>query len=87
MSDSRDSPEARRARERCRSWMGRPGGPNEGTLLTLLFVALKLTGHIDWSWWWVLSPVWITAALLALGLGVVFLFGAFTGRKRKIRPG
>lgn len=25
-------------------------------LLTLLFVALKLTNFIDWSWWWVLSP-------------------------------
>lgn len=24
--------------------------------LTLLFVALRLTGHISWSWWWVLSP-------------------------------
>ncbi len=24
--------------------------------MCLLFVALKLTGHIDWSWWWVVSP-------------------------------
>ena len=30
-------------------------------LLTILFVALKLTGQIGWSWWWVLSPLWITA--------------------------
>lgn len=28
-------------------------------LLTLLFIGLKLTRYIDWSWWWVLSPVWI----------------------------
>lgn len=27
--------------------------------LTLMFVFFKLTGRIDWSWWWVLSPVWI----------------------------
>ncbi len=27
--------------------------------LLILFIALKLTNHIDWSWWWVLSPVWI----------------------------
>jgi len=27
------------------------------TLLTVLFVGLKLTDHIDWSWWWVLSPL------------------------------
>ena len=29
------------------------------TLLTLLFIALKLTGVINWSWLWVLSPIWI----------------------------
>lgn len=30
------------------------------TLLTLLFIALKLTGVINWSWLWVLSPIWIS---------------------------
>jgi len=25
-------------------------------LLTIVFVTLKLTNYIDWSWWWVLSP-------------------------------
>jgi hypothetical protein len=29
------------------------------TLLLILFIGLKLTNHIDWSWWWVLSPLWI----------------------------
>mgnify|MGYP001285294143 CR=1 FL=1 len=33
------------------------------TLLLLLFIALKLTGHITWSWWWVLSPIWIPTAI------------------------
>jgi hypothetical protein len=28
-------------------------------MLGLLFIGLKLTGHIAWSWWWVLSPFWI----------------------------
>ncbi len=28
--------------------------------LALIFITLKLTGHIHWSWWWVLSPIWIT---------------------------
>lgn len=27
--------------------------------LTILFIGLKLTGYIDWSWVWVLSPIWI----------------------------
>lgn len=35
-------------------------------LLTVLFVGLKLTHHIDWSWWWVLSPTWISVSLVGL---------------------
>ena len=38
------------------------------TLLTVLFVGLKLTNYIDWSWWWVLSPLWIPVAIVTLGL-------------------
>lgn len=34
-----------------------------GTLLTVLFVGLKLTHYIAWSWWWVLSPLWIGAVI------------------------
>lgn len=33
-------------------------------LLTLLFVGLKLTGYIQWSWWWVLSPIWMQIVIL-----------------------
>lgn len=29
------------------------------SLLTVLFIGLKLTGYIDWSWVWILSPIWI----------------------------
>jgi hypothetical protein len=39
-------------------------GPGLGGLLTVLFVALKLTNHIDWSWLWVLSPLWIPWAII-----------------------
>jgi hypothetical protein len=34
--------------------------------LTILFIALKLTRVIDWSWWWVLSPIWIPIAIVLL---------------------
>ena len=37
-------------------------------LLTVLFVGLKLTGHIAWSWLWVISPI-----LIYVGLSVLFL--------------
>ncbi len=42
-------------------------------LLTILFIGLKLTGYIAWSWWWVLSPVWIVAALVVLLILVCLL--------------
>lgn len=42
------------------------GGIDFVGLLTILFVGLKLTGHIAWSWWWVLSPIWITASVVVL---------------------
>jgi energy-coupling factor transporter transmembrane protein EcfT len=35
-------------------------------ILTLIFITLKLTGHITWSWLWVLSPLWIPLALFAV---------------------
>lgn len=39
------------------------GGIGIVGLLGVLFVALKLTGYIDWSWWWVTAPFWGGAAL------------------------
>jgi len=40
-------------------------------LLALVFITLKLIGKISWSWWWVLSPIWIPLALFVLILGAV----------------
>lgn len=33
-------------------------------ILFVVFLILKLTGHIDWSWWWVTSPLWIPVAIV-----------------------
>lgn len=49
------------------------GGIGFAGLLTILFIGLKLTHYIDWSWWWVLSPLWISAALVAAILAIVLL--------------
>ena len=35
-------------------------------LLTIVFIILKLIGEIDWSWWWVLAPVWGMAAFVLI---------------------
>lgn len=40
------------------------GGIGFTGLLTIVFVILKLLGKIDWSWWWVLSPLWISFLLV-----------------------
>lgn len=37
-----------------------PGLP---TILFLIFLILKLTDNIDWSWWWVTAPLWIPASI------------------------
>ena len=39
------------------------GGIGFCGLLTIAFIVLKLTGVIDWSWIWVLSPIWIGWAI------------------------
>jgi hypothetical protein len=45
-------------------------------LLTILFIGLKLTGVIAWSWLWVLSPIWISVSLVVLIILVILMFTA-----------
>lgn len=45
-------------------------------LLTVLFVALKLMGYITWSWWWVLSPLWITPIVVIFTLFALILIAS-----------
>lgn len=41
-------------------------------LLTILFIGLKLTGYINWSWIWVVSPIWISICSLLLIAGMCY---------------
>ena len=50
------------------------GGIGFTGLLTVLFVGLKLTNVITWSWWWVLSPIWISFLLLIIILSIAAIF-------------
>lgn len=45
-------------------------------LLTIVFVALKLTGVVNWSWLWVLSPLWIGAIIWLIVMGLIITFVA-----------
>lgn len=44
-------------------------------ILFTVFLILKLTHVIDWSWWWITSPLWIGAILAVIAL-VIFLVTA-----------
>ena len=52
------------------------GGIGFVGLLTILFIGLKLTNYIDWSWWWVLSPIWISAlvALVIFSAATLYIY-------------
>jgi hypothetical protein len=47
------------------------GGLGIGMVLFIVFLVLKLTGTIDWSWWWVASPLWIPFVAAVVILGIV----------------
>jgi len=47
-------------------------------LLTIVFITLKLTGYIAWSWWWVLSPLWISALIV---IAFLALFAVLLAKK------
>jgi hypothetical protein len=51
------------------------GGIGFSGLLTVVFITLKLTKVIAWSWWWVLSPLWITFLLV---IGIALLIAALS---------
>lgn len=55
------------------------GGPGFCSLLGLMFIGLKLTDHIDWSWWWVLAPLWIPGVLVLLVIAVIIIVAKRTG--------
>lgn len=50
-------------------------------LLALLFIGLKLTNYIDWSWWWVTAPLYVPVIITMLAL----LGGLVAGGKLRIR--
>lgn len=49
------------------------GGNLFPALLTVAFIVLKLCEVIDWSWWWVLAPIWGGLALLLILLIILFI--------------
>ena len=47
-----------------------------GTILFLIFLVLKLTNYIDWSWWWVTAPLWIPIVMIGIiGIAAIWYLG------------
>ena len=54
------------------------GGIGFSGLLTIVFIVLKLCHVIDWSWVWVLSPLWICFAIIfIIVIILIILYGDF----------
>lgn len=60
----------------------RGGGTGLLTILFVVFLVLKLTNNIAWSWWWVTAPLWIPIVLFIIILFFVTIFGKKRRRGR-----
>lgn len=85
MADSSDSKastqKARDPFSLCLKSMSDRRGPGFLSLLALLFIGLKLTGHIDWSWFWVLAPLWFRFLSVMLMVAAAISFKTRRGWK------
>lgn len=61
------------------------GGVSFCGVLAIVFITLKLLKVIDWSWVWVLAPVWIPAALVVVGIALYLLALTFMIIVRKVK--
>lgn len=52
------------------------GGVGLGVVIFVVFLVLKLTNNIDWSWWWITSPLWIPFAAAGL-IGILYMIVMF----------
>lgn len=52
-------------------------------LLTIVFITLKLLNIIDWSWWWIFSPIWIPVLLIIVFLFLMAIIAYFSAIKRR----
>lgn len=47
------------------------GSMGISTVLFIVFLVLKLTGLISWSWWWVTAPLWIPTIFVVILITII----------------
>jgi len=57
------------------------GGVTFASLLFLLFLALKLTNAIDWSWWWITAPIWGPFVIVVVVLIIIAVIAVLLNKK------
>ena len=61
------------------------GGISFFGLLQIVFIVLKLIDKIDWSWWWVLAPMWIPLAIWGTFMAFCLVMALIFNRDRNNR--
>lgn len=61
------------------------GGVGFCGALAIAFIVLKLLGKISWSWVWVLSPIWIMAAIVLIIFAIIVIVATIKDRRRMRR--
>lgn len=56
-------------------------GVTFASLLFLLFLALKLTHVIDWSWWWITAPIWGPFVIVVVALIIITVIAVLLNKK------
>lgn len=51
------------------------GGIGLCGVLFVVFLVLKLTGNITWSWWWVTAPIWMPWAVIGIIVALAAIWG------------
>ena len=60
------------------------GGLGLSSILFIIFLILKLTNTITWSWWWVTSPLWIPILFGVIILCILIIIGGLLHERKTI---
>ena len=59
------------------------GSMGISTVLFIVFLVLKLTGVISWSWWWVTAPLWIPTIFVVIIITIICIARKIIKKKEK----